>query len=50
MKNPSAPKKAFTAALVEFAASLNDYVSGDDGQWTIKGFIDKPWQRHHAAG
>jgi hypothetical protein len=40
MKNHSAHKKAFTAALVQFAASLNDYVSGDDGQWTIKGFID----------
>lgn len=40
MKNLSATKKAFTAALTEFATSLRDYVAGEDGQWAVKGFID----------
>ena len=30
----------FKAALSQFAASLTDYVSTPDGQWTVKGFID----------
>ena len=40
MKNHAATKKAFTAALTDFAASLRDYVAGEDGQWAVKGFID----------
>lgn len=33
-------KQQFLAQLKEFVHSLNTYVSTDDGQWTIKGFID----------
>ena len=33
-------KEEFFHWLVDFAASLGDYVSTSDGQWTIKGFID----------
>lgn len=33
-------KSEFEVALEEFVATLQDYISGDDGQWTIKGFID----------
>lgn len=33
-------KKAFSTALTEFVAGLGGYVSADDGQWTVKGFID----------
>jgi hypothetical protein len=40
MKNTTATKRAFTAALTEFATSLRDYVAGEDGQWSVKGFID----------
>jgi len=34
------PKQQFEKALTEFAESLSNHVSGDDGQWTVKGFID----------
>lgn len=33
-------KQQFFTHLQNFVASLNSYVSTDDGQWTIKGFID----------
>lgn len=33
-------KQQFLTHLQNFVASLNSYVSTDDGQWTIKGFID----------
>ena len=35
-----AEKKAFSRALSLFTAGLGNYVSADDGQWTVKGFID----------
>jgi len=33
-------KASFEEALVRFVESLSEYVSTDDGQWTVKGFID----------
>ena len=33
-------KDNFATRLSKFIESLNEYVSTDDGQWTIKGFID----------
>ncbi|MEZ4662119.1 MAG: EcoRV family type II restriction endonuclease [Caldilineaceae bacterium] len=33
-------KTRFSGQLQEFAADLNSYVAMDDGQWTVKGFID----------
>ncbi len=39
-KQHSAEKKAFGAALTAFVRGLTEHVSADDGQWTIKGFID----------
>ena len=33
-------KKEFEKQLKEFVAGLQKYVSTDDGQWSIKGFID----------
>lgn len=33
-------KVEFEEALVKFVDNLQSYVSTDDGQWTIKGFID----------
>jgi hypothetical protein len=33
-------KAEFEVALKEFADTLTEYVSTDDGQWTVKGFID----------
>jgi len=33
-------KKEFEAQLKFFVAGLQEYISTDDGQWTIKGFID----------
>ncbi len=33
-------KQDFMIALTELAANLNEHVSTDDGQWTVKGFID----------
>src|SRR5438477_6660848 len=35
-----AEKARFKAALKTFAKDLQSYVSSDDGQWTVKGFID----------
>jgi hypothetical protein len=40
MPRYTAQRKAFANALAEFTASLRQYVAGDDGQWTVKGFID----------
>ena len=34
------PKKQFEIALHKLAATLSKQVSTDDGQWTVKGFID----------
>ena len=33
-------KEAFAKALSDFVKCLGGYVSSDDGQWTVKGFID----------
>ena len=33
-------KDEFKTQLTEFATSLQGYISSDNGQWTIKGFID----------
>lgn len=33
-------KHRFGADLSGFASTLNSYVSTQDGQWAIKGFID----------
>jgi len=33
-------KNEFLAKLKEFAKTLNDYVSTNSGDWSIKGFID----------
>lgn len=33
-------KEEFEKSLKEFAEELSHYVSAEDGQWTIKGFID----------
>jgi len=35
-----AQKAAFSNALTDFVRGLSDYVSAEDGQWTVKGFID----------
>jgi hypothetical protein len=40
MKKNEAVKKKLASALAEFVRGLRDYVSGDDGQWSVKGFID----------
>jgi hypothetical protein len=39
-KDRAEEKKAFSAALTEFVSGLGEYVSAEDGQWTVKGFID----------
>ena len=33
-------KEAFSAALTDFVKGLSDHISAEDGQWTVKGFID----------
>lgn len=33
-------KEKFTRKLEEFVTGLKEHVSSDDGQWTVKGFID----------
>ncbi len=33
-------KKEFESQLKEFVLGLQEYISTEDGQWTIKGFID----------
>jgi Restriction endonuclease EcoRV len=33
-------KNDFAEALARFVSGLGEYVSADDGQWTVKGFID----------
>lgn len=35
-----AEKSSFAAALTGFVKSLSGFVSAEDGQWTVKGFID----------
>ncbi|MBK8037765.1 MAG: EcoRV family type II restriction endonuclease [Verrucomicrobiaceae bacterium] len=40
MRNAASQKKAFISALADFVRDLQGYVAGDDGQWTVKGFID----------
>lgn len=39
-KSRQTEKGLFSAALTEFVRGLGGYVSADDGQWTVKGFID----------
>ncbi len=33
-------KQEFERQLIDFVRTLKEYISTDDGQWTIKGFID----------
>ena len=33
-------KRIFSDALHTFVSHLNKYVSAEDGEWTVKGFID----------
>lgn len=33
-------KEAFAEKLEEFVTELKNYISTDDGQWTVKGFVD----------
>ena len=40
MKTKESRKHQFLKQLQEWAMSLNSHVSTEDGQWTIKGFID----------
>ena len=40
MHQESEFKQEFFDELTQFVASLDDYVSTNDGQWSIKGFID----------
>lgn len=35
-----AEKDAFASALTDFVRGLGEHVSAEDGQWTVKGFID----------
>ena len=35
-----AEKEAFAGALTSFVESLREHISAEDGQWTVKGFID----------
>jgi hypothetical protein len=39
-KERLAEKETFAAALTDFVGGLGEYVSAEDGQWTVKGFID----------
>lgn len=39
-KERLAEKETFARALTEFVRGLGEYVSAEDGQWTVKGFID----------
>jgi hypothetical protein len=39
-KQQNDEKGAFATALTAFVRGLTEYVSADDGQWTVKGFID----------
>lgn len=39
-KERLAEKETFAAALTDFVRGLGEYVSAEDGQWTVKGFID----------
>ena len=40
MRRSSELKEKFSHELSEFVSSLDDHVSTNDGQWSIKGFID----------
>ena len=33
-------KENFAEKLEEFVTELKEHISTDDGQWTVKGFID----------
>ncbi len=39
-KERLAEKAAFSAALTDFVRGLDEYISAEDGRWTVKGFID----------
>ena len=39
-KTRAAEKDTFAKALADFVKGLGNYVAGEDGQWTVKGFID----------
>lgn len=39
-KERLAEKEAFSEALTDFVKGLDGYISAEDGQWTVKGFID----------
>ena len=40
MNRESELRQEFFNELSQFVSSLDDHVSTDDGQWSIKGFID----------
>ena len=40
MNDKQTIKAEFEAQLQQFVSGLQDYVSTEDGQWTVKGFID----------
>jgi hypothetical protein len=40
LNNQLTDKDNFSAQLEEFVKDLSSYISSDDGQWTVKGFID----------
>lgn len=33
-------KQQFEQQLIKFVEGLNVHISTDDGQWTVKGFVD----------
>jgi hypothetical protein len=39
-KERLAEKEVFSTALTDFVKGLGGYISAEDGQWTVKGFID----------
>jgi len=39
-KHGTERKEKFKAQLKDFVGELKEYASTDDGQWTVKGFID----------
>lgn len=39
-KERHAEKERFKSSLKEFTEELQAYVSAEDGEWTVKGFID----------
>ena len=40
MNSKQEAKRDFCARLQDFVQSLGSHISAEDGQWTVKGFID----------